>query len=134
MSKWIAGVLTAGLAAFCLYHIPAAQAADIYVESIVSSDGGNACSAPTTVGLPVRGSMAIQCTYDSHVAVGFSNPDAGSPAAAATTNDVIVPAGALYDIALRGKPDNVICQFPADAGPNTCRLYMPAPQPGGVLR
>lgn len=126
-----------------LWNVPTANAVDVYVESVASPDGGSFCS---TLTLPQRGVVSIQCDAAARVAVGFTSPDGGpvrgtlpdggfdapaTAAFAATSNDVLVPAGTLWDIQMRGGNDNKICQIPV-TGTNTCRLYMPSPIPGAL--
>jgi hypothetical protein len=124
MRKFINGIGVLALVAVACLLSQVSFAKDTYIQTITSADAGSACS---TASLMVRGSYSIRCDSAAYVAVGYSNPDGGSPSASAASTDVLLPAGTLFDIPLADDKDNKVCEKPV-SGTNNCYLYIVTPQ------
>lgn len=118
--KFLGGVLVAGMLVLAM----SAFGKDTYQQTITSADGGSICS---TGNLQLKGSYSLRCDSAAYIAVGYSNPDGGSPALSAASTDVLIQANSLFDIPLAEDRDNKICQKPV-TGTNNCYLYLVTPQ------
>lgn len=101
------------------FDVSRAFAGDDYVATVSSTSPAVACSSA----LMTKRRYALQCngTAYAHVASTGLLADGGAPDPA-TTNDVSVSSGSLYDFATTGT-QSYVCVL-ASAGTVACKVYL----------